>query len=75
MSAATFEEIPMNDAVKRAVRVYTSLSAVDREEFKRQIDRYDRANSWDQRQIREDLDVVTKVATGPMGSVCPYCGR
>lgn len=65
----------MNDAVKRALRVYLSLSSSDRDELKRQIDRFERATSWDQRQIREDLDVITKVATGPMSGACPYCGR
>lgn len=66
----------MNDAVKRALRVFISLSPVDQEAFINEINRYRRVLPSEQRQIREDLStIITKVATGPMGGACPYCGR
>ena len=61
----------MNDKTKRVMIGYLSLSDSERSEFEEELRRY-RLRSFRERELYE---TEMRVTSGPVGNVCPCCGR
>jgi hypothetical protein len=69
--------IDMEPEIDGLIRIFDSLSATQQAEAIRRLNTYIEASQETrQRIIRESQPgEVRKVDVGPLGRICPYCGR
>ena len=68
----------MDPKVAGLVRVFDSLSPQERQEAVEKLNEYINGDTWTKRQIVEEgerVRIAKRMDLGPVGRVCPYCGR
>jgi len=67
----------MTDKAKKVLAGYIKLSYSDREEIRKNIDEYEKAQPLRKSQITEQIEKsAEKIILGPgSGGGCPCCGR
>ncbi len=66
----------MNDKTKQVFNGWLKLASYERSAFEEAVQKYERANYSDQKEINESVGSrIAKIYTGPLSSVCPCCGR
>lgn len=65
----------MDDQTKKVFAGWLRLTEEERRQLEQEIAAFSRKTSWEQAALRESMAKAQKVATGPIDSVCPCCGR
>lgn len=60
----------MDDAVRRILRVFDTLSTEQKRELLRSLQGYEVRGVLEE-SVRKDM----QVSLGPLGGRCPYCGK
>ena len=62
----------MDDKVQRLLRAYMRMTDAQKSEANIELDKIRRGDNSGLRTLSERVE---KMDLGPMGGVCPYCGR
>ena len=60
----------MDDKVRRLLKVFETLTESQKKEFLRILQGYESKGRLDE-SVQKDLSITL----GPLGGVCPYCGK
>ena len=62
--------MPMDDDVKRAVRVIRKLTPAQKRELREATERLEKGGMAEDAVVRDSSLIM-----GPLSGTCPYCGR